>query len=221
MSDQNQLTTISDEVKSLITSGATTGEIHTHLQALWNAGGDEAAITAVWKNVEALALHTEGAITLAQTAVVVANEMSEQRDLIADELSESVKKYDALETAVVRYDHGDHPLVDKLIENIQEQAYADFMETGYSEGIHEDEPQETIYENGHFGYDESIASDAADMLFVILGYGDELPDEMYAELGAFITDFTGRVEVWKKAKSAEQRRVWEAELKNRQAQAAS
>jgi hypothetical protein len=220
----NDLQTLTVQVQSIAESGLPLDQIRANLENLWNTAQDDQQrqlINVAWEHAQGLAQLTETAVTYAQSAIEFAREMGEQRDVIADTLAEAVKKHTELEKAVKDGDYGVHPAVDDLIQTVQEQAYADFNESVYAEGIHEDDPEMTIDENGHFG-DEFDSSAAVELIEIILT-GDEMEEDMLTELGNFITDFVGRYRAWRDAKWEAQRKKWatEAEARKQQQKAVS
>lgn len=227
MSDQStQLATIANDVNNLISSGASLPEIQQHLETLWNAGGDETAITTVWNQVQHLATVAQDAAELARSAVDVANEMLDQRNLIADQLSEVVKEHEDLKDALESFDYN-HPLLEDFVQGIEENAYDTIYNSGYDEpGIHDNDPAETISQNGHFG-DDCAPDEAVELIEIIMGYNDPLTEEMYAELATFITDFTARARAYindvheKRMAEVERRRAEWLAAQQQKAQAAS
>jgi hypothetical protein len=207
MTDQTQLAIITADVQNLIATGATLEQISAHLAPIYdaaeNAGDTDAmrAISIVWENTQALAQVAENATTIAQSAVAVANEMLQQRDAIADDLATTAEAHRMLKEAIETVDT-DHPIIRELHETIEEGVWEYVMETEqYREGIHEDEPETLIEENGHFG-ESCEPGTAVSMVNLILGYGNNIPDEMYERLGTFITEFMKEAEDY-----------WEAEHK--------
>lgn len=208
----DQIESLALQIKEIVDSGMPLEAIGMSLEQLWNAAQDEqqqALVATAWEQAQSLATVVTRAVDLSQAAVSVATEMVAQRDTIADELSNVVQQHDKLAKAVKDGEYGDHPLVDALIEQVQEQAYADFNEMAYDEGIHVDDPAEKIAEHGLFS-DEFDTEYGEEIVELIL-FGGDMPDEMQTELEAFITDFVGRVKAYRHAKMEALRREWAAE----------
>jgi hypothetical protein len=188
MSDE--ITVITTDVQNLVKSGASLQEIEAHLGSLWDTADEagQTAITTVWQQTQSLHTTANHAVNLAQSAVAVANEMLQQRDAIADELANAYTEHKVLKEAMEELDFS-HPLVEQLAEIVEENVYEYISNTGYDrDGIHDDEPVETIDTNGHFG-DSCDGETAFEMVEVIMGHTRSLPEEMYSRLGTFITEF--------------------------------
>ena len=189
MSDQNQLATLQQELTSITAGQMTLDQIGMRLQPLWEQAStaqDEQAMTLIneaWDRAEALAASNDRLAAIAAATVTVAQEFQSQRDQIADENGKLVNAMRKVDT--------DNPLVSRVYEAAEEQVY-EWIQQSMSEGIHTDTPGMDIVENGHLGdgVDEVMADE---FLSIVMGYSDELSDDLYEELSAFIQDFTTRV----------------------------
>jgi hypothetical protein len=214
MTDQSQITAIESQLTALAAGTTTLSVVETSLGELWNqaeTAGDQHALTLIstaWEHAQALAAVTEQAAGLALSAVEVAGEAVRQRDTIAEEYGKVATEHEALLTAVKKADTT-NPLIDQLYDDLydsaQESVYEYISEMQqYSDGIHTDAPGEEIVSNGHLpGLDDpEIAQDFA---YIVMGYSDNLPDEMLTELSAFAQGFTARANAWWDAEQARRR----------------
>lgn len=185
----NELALIPQDARTILEAiGSDLGEMFDQMEA----AGDEQAmqvLSTMYQRAEQLAAHVSTQAGALQSLLTIADEIRQQRDAIGTEhatLVEAVKSLDR-----------DHPLADTLYDHLYEQAQEDayeWMSYGWAEGIHDDEPGLTAEENGHLGEMDAASIEA--FMYMVYGTSDNLPEEMEAELAAFMRQFVDRAEAY-------------------------
>jgi hypothetical protein len=151
------------------------------------AAGDADAMTAIttsWARTEQIALIANEQQEAMVYLATIAQNLKAQRDNAAGQFE---KLYEAIKSV-----DNSHPLVAHIYEQAQEEVYeyyADFEESAPIETTPENEVNaDNIITNGHLTGIE--AHTVEKFLDILMGYTDELTDDMYGRLVQFMVEFT-------------------------------
>lgn len=236
MTDQTPITdlaVIREQLTALGNGRETLDQVAQSLNELWaeaETAQDEtrlAVISTAWQQAQSLATIANDAVTAAQTAIAMVEQVAAQRDALAEEYEDAVaerdriteeyedaaaerdsitEEYESLHQAVKSIDTN-HPLVEQLYEMIEQDTWEYVsMVQEESDGIHVMDPGEHIC-GEHPSIDVEMADDFA---YILFGKSEQLSSDLEKELADFVNSFTARANAYIEEQNKIEQQEYEA-----------
>lgn len=166
---------------------ATLDDVYGHVEHLWNeasARNDQQALEVIagaWEKIRAISEHHDHSVSLAAAARAVAETLKEQRDV-------AVEQFEDLEAAVSYLDTT-NPLVEQMVERVEENFVEGIQESG---AYISTDPAEDTVELAELPITYDDASDLHMFMSGMLWQNQDIDEIYYRELAEEFAHFAGR-----------------------------